>query len=106
MVDDCAEMRRLLAANNDVICESGYTKPLASASLSDMEEISRTVFLHQTIFRSMAEWGQLGRSLNVLGVCEEMARSPDTLLGFFTSACTKPLTAGLDTYVTISITVM
>ena len=102
MVDDCAEMRRLLAANNDIICESGYTKPLASASLSDKEEISRTIFLHQTIFRSMAEWGQLRRGLNVLGVCEEMARSPDTLLGFFTSACTKPLTAGLDTYVTIA----
>ena len=47
------------------------------------------VFLHQTIFQSMAEWGQLRRGLNILGVCEEMARRPDTL---FTNA----LTAGLD----------
>lgn len=90
-------MRRLLEANNGIVCESGYTKPLANASLSDKEEISRTVFLHQTIFRSMAEWGQLRRGVNVLGVCEEMAKSPETLLGFFTSVCIKPLTAGLDT---------
>lgn len=43
----------------------------------------------------MAEWGQLRRGLNVLGVGEEMDRNPDMLLGFFTSACAKPLTAGL-----------
>ena len=91
-------MRSLLAANSNIICDSGYTKPLAHATLTDREAIIRTVFLHQTIFRSMAEWGQLKRGLNVLGVGEEMARSPNTLLGFFTSACTKPLTAGLGTY--------
>ena len=92
MVDDCAEMRRLLAASNSIVYESGYTKPVANTSLSDKEEISRTVFLHQTIFQPMAEWGQLRRGLNILGVCEEMARRPETLLGFFTNA----LKAGLD----------
>ena len=75
-------MRRLLEDNTSIVCESGYTKPLANALLSDKQEISRTVFLHQTIFRSMAEWGQLRRGLNVMGVCEEMAKNPDTLLGF------------------------
>ena len=88
-------MRQLLEDNISIVCDSGYTKPLANAILADKEEITRAVFLHQTIFRSMAEWGQLRRGLNVLGVCDEMARNPDTLLGFFTSVCTKPLTAGL-----------
>ena len=99
----------MLAANSNIVCDSGYTKPLAQASLTNKEEISRTVFLHQTIFQSMAEWEQLRRGLNVLGVCQEMARSPEQLLGFFESACTKPLTAGLDTYrydIKITITAM
>lgn len=60
------------------MCKSGDTKPLASASLSDNEEMSRTIFLHQAIFQSMAELGQLRRGLNVLGVCEEMARGSDS----------------------------
>ena len=88
MIDDCAEMRRLLAASNSIVYESGYTKPLANASLSDKKEISM-LFLHQTIFRSMAEWRQLRRGL---GGCEEMAKRSETLFGFFTNA----LIAGLD----------
>ena len=95
MVDDVIDLRRLLEANTIIICESGYTKPLANATLRDRDELLRTVFLHQTIFRSIAELEQLREGLNVLGVCDEMARSPDTLLEFFTSACIKPLTAGL-----------
>ena len=95
MVDDVIDLRRLLEANTIIICESGYTKPLANATLRDRDELLRTVFLHQTIFRSIAELEQLRGGLNVLGVCDEMARSPDTLLEFFTSACIKPLTAGL-----------
>ena len=88
-------MRMLLEEYTGIVCESGYTKPLANAILADKDEILRTVFLHQTIFRSMGEWGQLRRGLDVLGVCQEMGRNPSILLEFFTSAGKTPLTAGL-----------
>ena len=50
-VDDCSEMRMLLEEYTGIVCELGYTKPLANAILADKDEILRTVFLHQTIFR-------------------------------------------------------
>ena len=44
----------------------------------------RALFLHCTIYQSMAELDQLKASLNILGVCDEMERNPQHFVDFFT----------------------
>jgi len=97
-VDDCIVLRQLLQTNSDLIYGSGYVKPIANATVSDKNEIRRAVFLHQTIFHSMAEWEQLRRGLNVLGLCDEMKKNPEALLDFFTSVNKRRLTAGMQQF--------
>ena len=85
-------------SNSDVICESGYPKPLMNTTLADKDEIIRSVFLHQTIYRCLAELDQLKKGLNVLGMTDEMTKHPDVFFDFFTSINKKKLTAGLYSY--------
>ena len=63
-------------------------------TLEEKGEIIRTVFLHQTIYKCLAELHQLKTGLNVLGVTDKITKSPDLLIDFFTSVNTKRLTAG------------
>ena len=91
-------MKDLLMSNSDVICESGYPKPLMNTTLADKDEIIRSVFLHQTIYRCLAELDQLKKGLNVLGMTDEMTKHPDVFFDFFTSINKKKLTAGLYSY--------
>ena len=91
--------RQQLASHSDVICESGYRKPIATSTLANKEEIIMAVFLHQTIYSCLAELNQLKSGLNILGVIDEMSKSPGLLLDFFTSVNHVKLTAGwLHTY--------
>ena len=77
-------LRRLVGENIQLILDAGYTKNLLRISISDKEEIIRALFLHTTIYRSMAELDQLKAGLNVLGVYNEMEKNPDHFLEFFT----------------------
>ena len=70
-------------------------KPLINCSLDDKQDISQAVFLHLTIFRSMAEWEQLRDGLNVMGICKEMAVNRHGFANFFTTMYKKPLKAGM-----------
>ena len=87
--------RQQLASHSDLICESGYRKPIATSTLANKQEIVTTVFLHQTMYSYLAELNQLKNGLNVLGVVDEMSKSPGLLLDFFTSVNYVKLTAGL-----------
>ena len=80
----------LLASHSDILCDCGYRRPTTTTTLEEKGEIIRTVFLHQTIYSCLAELHQL----NVLGVTDEITKSPDLLIDFFTSVNTKRLTAG------------
>ena len=70
-------MKDLLTSNCDVVCESGYAKPLTNITLHDKNEIIRAVFFHQALYRGLAELDQLRKGLNVLGISDEMAQNPD-----------------------------
>ena len=84
--------------HSDVICESGYPKPLMNATLGDKDELIRSVFLHQTIYRCLAELDQLKEGLNVVGMTDEMTKHPDAFFDFFTYINRRKLTAGLYSY--------
>ena len=88
-------MIELLISNTDMVCEAGYSKPIVNSILADKDEIIRTIFLHQTIYRCLAELEQLKKGLNVLGVVDAMAKNPDVFFKFFTSINKRRLTAGL-----------
>ena len=82
----CTELdnlRRLVRDNTDLILDAGYTKDLRNITIVDKEHIIRALFLHSTIYRSMAELDQLKTGLNVLGVCNEMKRNPDHFTEYF-----------------------
>lgn len=83
----CTELdslQRLVRDNYEVILDAGYTKDLQSLTITDKELIIRALFLHWTIYRSMAELDQLKAGLNELGVCDEMKRNPNHFVDFFT----------------------
>ena len=83
----CTELenlRRLVRDNSELILDAGYTKNLQSITISDKELIIRALFLHCTIYRSMAELDQLKAGLNVLGVGNEMEKNPGHFVDFFT----------------------
>ena len=97
--EDELMFRQQLASHSDVIYESGYRKPIATSTLANKEEIVMTIFLHQTVYSCLAELDQLRNGLNVLGVVDEMSKSPRLLLDFFTSVnYTKPTAGWLHTY--------
>ena len=83
----CTELdslRSLVRDNNELILDAGYTRNLQSIQTTDKELIIRALFLHCTIYRSMAELDQLKAGLNVLGVGDEMQRNPSHFVDFFT----------------------
>ena len=83
----CTELdslRTLVRDNNELILDAGYTRDLQSITITEKEHIIRALFLHCTIYRSMAELDQLKAGLNVLGICEEMERNPNHFVDFFT----------------------
>ena len=78
-----------------MLCDCGYRRPTGTATLQqDRNEIIRTVYLHQIIYSCLAELDQLKAGLNVLGIVDEITKSPDLLVDFFTSVNAKGLTAG------------
>ena len=93
-IEDEAMFRQQLASHSDVIYESGYRKPITTSTLAQKEEIVMAIFLHQTVYSCLAELNQLKSGLNVLGVVDEMSKSPGLLLDFFTSVNHTKLTAG------------
>ena len=84
----------LLTSHYNILCDCGYRRPATRTTLEDKNEIIRTVFLHQSIYSCLAELDQLKAGLNMLGVIDEITKSPDLLVDFFTSLNTKRLTAG------------
>lgn len=92
MCDESMLHQTLLDAS-DVVVSSGYTKPLVSAKLSDIAEISKTIALHYSLLQSLAEIDQLKKGLESLGVLELMKNNSDLLAPFFTSIGSKKLTA-------------
>lgn len=83
-----------MASHYEIVCDSGYRKPTTTATLEDKKVIIKTIFLHQTIYSCLAELDQLKAGLNVLGVADELSKTPDLLVDFFTSVNVKKLTAG------------
>ena len=78
------ELKKVVQENTTLILNAGYSKNLAAIMLDDVQQVVRAVFLHSTIFRSMAELEQLKGGLNVLGVCNDMEKNPDHFVQFFT----------------------
>jgi len=64
---DLESFKKVVQDKSNMILDAGYTKNLRAITLNDAEQIIRTVFLHSTIFRSMAELDQLKSGLNVFG---------------------------------------
>ena len=93
MSDDKSLQQTLLDAS-DVIINSGYTKPLVSAKLSDRAVISKAVALHYSILQSIAELDQLKKGLESLGMLEVIKNNRDLLAPFFTCQGNEKLTAG------------
>ena len=91
--DDTTTLWELLASHSNILIDSGYQKPTTMATLGDKKEIINTIFLHQTIYSCLAELDQLKAGLNVLGVIDEMTKTQNLLIGFFTLINTKDLTA-------------
>ena len=94
-VKDVSALRQLLFDAADTVIDCGYSKPLTSANLVDIEEISDKVALHRTLLVSLAEIDQLISGLNVLGVADLIKEYPHLFLSFFTSEHRKKLTAGV-----------
>ena len=69
-------MIELLISNTDMVCEAGYSKPIVNSTLADKDEIIRTVFC----IKCLAEFEQLKKGLNVLGVIDAMAKNPDVFV--------------------------
>ena len=65
-VKDVSALRQFLFDAADTVIDCGYLKPLTSANLVDIEEISDTVALHRTLLVSLAETDQLIRGLKLM----------------------------------------
>ncbi len=61
-------MTEFLLDSSDVIMNSGYTKPIVTAKVSDIPEIKRVVTLHYSILEVIAELDQFKKGLQSLGV--------------------------------------
>lgn len=94
-IEDVTLLRKALFDATDVVINSGYTKPLTSAEVSDRKEITETVSLHCTLLQSLAEMDQLKRGLNVLGVANYMKDYPLFFTSYFTSQDSQKLSAGI-----------
>jgi len=52
---DIESFKQVIQEKSSIIMDSGYTKNLTAIKLIDAEQIIRVVYLHSTIFQSMAE---------------------------------------------------
>lgn len=91
--EDLTTFRELLASHTNIIFDSGYRRPTTTATLLDKQETINTIFIHQTIYSCLAKLDQLNAGLNVLGVVDELSKSPNLLIDFFMSVNTIKLTA-------------
>ena len=82
--NDADTLRRLVRDHIDLILGAGYSRDMRSITIADKEHIIRVLFLHSTIYRSMAELNQLGAGLNELGIRDMMRSSPNDFDKYFT----------------------
>ena len=94
-VSDDSLMQQTLLDASEVVLNSGYTKPLLSAKLCDIAEISQSVALHYTLLQSLAEMDQFKKGLESFGLLEIIKRNSNLLAHFFTCQGSKKLTAGI-----------
>ena len=80
---DLDALKRLVRDKIELILGAGYTRELRNI-IADKEHIIRALFLHSTIYRSMAELDQIKAGLNELGICDQMKSNPSDFLDFFT----------------------
>ena len=92
---DVSDDSLMQQTSSEVVLNSGYTKPLLSAKLCDIAEISQSVALHYTLLQSLAEMNQLKKGLESFGLLEIIKRNSNLLAHFFTCQGSKKLTAGI-----------
>ncbi len=73
---------------------SGYTKPLVTAKVSDIPEIKRVVALHYTLLEAIAELDQFKKGLQSLGVLDIVSKNHEMMAPFFTNQGHQKLSAG------------
>ncbi len=95
-VQDTEALQILLETFDDILFESGFTKPLTRVSITDRPSIVQTVALHYVVLRSLAELQQFrdGMDGNLL---KALSNHGELLRPFFSNekGLMKPLTAGM-----------
>ncbi len=87
-------MTEFLLDSSDVIMNSGYTKPIFTAKVSDIPEIKQVVTLHCSILEVLAELDQFKKGLQSLGVLDIISQYPKLMAPFFTNKGHQKLSAG------------
>ena len=62
---------------------AGFSKPITSLKLSDVNELVHVVCIHYVIFKSKAELDQLAEGLRECGVLDFVKKFPKLLEPFF-----------------------
>jgi hypothetical protein len=91
-VDD-ESLQEILFGASDVVFNSGFTKPLTSIKLSDVNDVLKAITLHNTILQCLGEIEQIKIGLKSLGFLEIVQRNSDILSIYFTSENYEGLTA-------------
>lgn len=78
----------------EIILNAGYTKPLYTLELSDKVELVKTLKLHYTLLRSLAEINQFKEGLMAHGVADSMVKFPILMKPLFVHTSKGALTAG------------
>jgi len=82
--NDVDALKRLVRDKIEVVLGAGYTRDMRNITMVDKEQIIRALFLHSTIYRSMAELDQLKAGLNELGIYDMMKSNPSVFFAYFT----------------------
>lgn len=73
----------------------GYSRLLGKIGFEEKQELIRTMFLHATIYKVMAELEQLKAGLNELGVADQMKTNSKMFESYFTFSQHQDITAGV-----------
>ena len=76
-----------------MIIDAGYSKPIASISVAEKDELMQAGKMHYVLLHNKAEIDQLKLGLAVLGVGEALNKSSELLRPLFCDMSV-PLTAG------------
>ena len=82
----------------DMLCSTGYRKPMESFTLSDKDSLKSSLFNYHLLYKVKSATDQFIQGLETAGIVTALRTSPDVFKGLFMAPDITSVTAGI--YVT------